>query len=135
MQINRAFIAARKFCDMENCIEQTRFSVSSPDRMRIGTGPDFQIQCILYGKWQTPDCVVRIAVNRALLSINWTKFRLSIFSFGLDEPYKEMFVMWLPFKSRLSRSLCIHSMPRNEIRQTQLCRLQYWCVVLKRYAI
>ena len=35
--------------------------------MRIRTGPDFQIQCIiLYGKWQNPDCAVRIAVKRAL---------------------------------------------------------------------
>ena len=34
--------------------------------MRIRTGPDFQIQCILYGKQQNPDCVVRIAVKRAL---------------------------------------------------------------------
>ena len=31
--------------------------------MRIPTGPDFQIQCILYGKWQNPDCEVRIAVD------------------------------------------------------------------------
>ena len=34
--------------------------------MRIRTGPDFQIQCILYGKWQNPDCAVRIAVDRLL---------------------------------------------------------------------
>ena len=34
--------------------------------MRIRTGPDFQIQCILYGKWQNPECVVRIAVKRLL---------------------------------------------------------------------
>ena len=34
--------------------------------MRIRIGPDFQIQCILYGKQQNPDCVVRIAVKRAL---------------------------------------------------------------------
>ena len=34
--------------------------------MRIRTGPDFQIQCILYGKWQNPDCAVRIAVKRPL---------------------------------------------------------------------
>ena len=40
-----------------------RFSVQSPDRMRIRTGPDFEIQCILYGKWPYPDCVVRIAVK------------------------------------------------------------------------
>ena len=34
--------------------------------MRIRTGPDFQIQCIRYGKQQFPDCAVRIAVKRAL---------------------------------------------------------------------
>ena len=34
--------------------------------MRIRTRPDFQIQCILYGKWQSPDCAVRIAVKRLL---------------------------------------------------------------------
>ena len=35
--------------------------------MRIRTGPDFQVQCILYDKRQNPDCAVRIAVKRQLL--------------------------------------------------------------------
>ena len=34
--------------------------------MQIRTGPDFQIQYILNGKWQNPDCAVRIAVKKAL---------------------------------------------------------------------
>ena len=28
-----------------------------------GFSPDFEIQYILYGKWQIPDCTVRIAVK------------------------------------------------------------------------
>ena len=36
--------------------------------MRIRTGLDFQIQCTLYGKWQSPVCSVRIAVKGALYS-------------------------------------------------------------------
>ena len=35
--------------------------------MRIRTCPDVQIQCILYGKQQNPDCAVRTAIKRALL--------------------------------------------------------------------
>ena len=31
-----------------------------------GFGTDFQIQCILYGKSQNPDCAVRTAVKRVL---------------------------------------------------------------------
>ena len=34
-----------------------------------GFGTNFQIQCILYGKSQNPDCAVRIAVKRLLLYI------------------------------------------------------------------
>ena len=34
--------------------------------MRIRIGPDFQIQCIVYGKWQNHDCAVHIAVKRLL---------------------------------------------------------------------
>ena len=37
--------------------------------MRIRTGPDFEIQCILYDKQQNPDCAVRIAVKRTLCCI------------------------------------------------------------------
>ena len=40
-----------------------RFSGRSPDWMRIRTGPDFQIWCILDGKWQIPDCAVCIALE------------------------------------------------------------------------
>ena len=41
--------------------------------MRIRTGPDFEIQCILYDKQQNPDCAVRIAVKRALLDSGPTR--------------------------------------------------------------
>ena len=36
--------------------------------MRICTGPDFQTQCILYGKQQNSDCAVCIAVKRTLVT-------------------------------------------------------------------
>ena len=42
------------------------FFVQSPDWIRIRTGPDFQIQCVLCGKQQNSDCAVRIALKRAL---------------------------------------------------------------------
>ena len=32
-----------------------------------GFGPDFQIQCIFYGRWHNPDYAVRIAVKKAFM--------------------------------------------------------------------
>ena len=44
--------------------------------MRMRTGPNFQIQRILYDKQQIPDCAVRIAVKRALSCIKISKFQI-----------------------------------------------------------
>ena len=47
-----------------------------------GFGPDIQIQCILYGKLQNPDCAVRIAVKR--LDASKLKY-IYIYIFALDK--------------------------------------------------
>ena len=39
-----------------------------------GFGTDFQIQCILYGRLQNPDCAVRIAVKRLLVARKFGTF-------------------------------------------------------------
>ena len=60
----RVFIDVRKF-SARGKLHWTDLSmpIHSTDWMRIRTGPDFQIQYILYGKQQNPDCAVRIAVK------------------------------------------------------------------------
>ena len=41
-------------------------SAQSTDWMRIRSGPNFRIPCILYGNQENPDCAVRIAVKRTV---------------------------------------------------------------------
>ena len=77
----KSYISGKQLC----------FSAHSPDWIRIRTGPDVQIQCILSGKQQHPDCAVRIAVKRALGKIQawWLSRVVFVWCWGFCNWHRE----------------------------------------------